>query len=188
MAAGVRRGLSIMAPVALAISLAGLALSVHALYRTQTLNTRITQGRIGAVGDDAPPQALYARAFQLRREGDLDAALALYQRLSQVSDNEFQVRVNYNIGNIYVTRAQIEAKFHRLKNIGTLVGIARTQYQRALRLDSGFFDAKYNLEYTRFLVTERDSDQQDYKGGLGQQHEQRKMNWAEFQQIPKGLP
>ncbi len=188
MAIDIKRGLALVAPFALVASVAGFALSAHALYQTQALNARIVQGKVEAIDDGTPPQAVYAKAFQLRSEGDLDAALELYHQLEQVPDHEIQVRVNYNIGNIYVTRAQIEAMFHRLKNIGTLVGIARTQYQRALRLDSDFFDAKYNLEYTRFLVTERDADQQDYKGGLGRQYEQRKVNWAEFQQIPKGLP
>lgn len=184
----IKRGLAVAAPVALAVSLAGFALSAHALYQTQALNARIMQGKMGKLEDDAPPEALFAKAYELRNDWKLDAALQLYHRLEQVGDPELQVKVNYNIGNIHVTRAQIEARFHRLKNIGTLVGIARTQYQRALRIDSDFFDAKYNLEYTRFLVTERDSDEQKYEGGLGHQEEERKMNWAEFQELPKGLP
>ena len=182
-----KRGLGVGVPIALAASLAGFAVSAHALYQRHALNTLITQGDVREIGNDAAPRALFAKAYQLRREGKLQAALTLYYRLEKVPDREIQVRANYNIGNIYVTQAQIEAQLHRLKNIGTLVGIARAQYQRALRLDSGFFDAKYNLEYTRFLVTERDSDKQQYEGGLSRRH-QFKKDWAEFQQLPQGRP
>jgi mxaK protein len=187
MAMSYKRGLTVGVSIALALSLAGLALSAHALYQRHALNALITQGAAAKIDDEAPPRALFAKAYQLRQAGKLEAALELYHRLEQVADREIKVRANYNIGNIYVTQAQIDAQLLRLKNIGTLVGIARSQYQRALRLDSDFFDAKYNLEYTRFLVTERDSDQQEYEGGLSRQH-QSKRDWAEFQQLPQGLP
>jgi mxaK protein len=182
------RGLAIGVVAALIISLVGLAVSAHALYRAHALNTLVMQSRVGKEQDEAPPEALFAKAYQLRKDGNLDAALQLYNQLAQVSGREFQSRLSYNIGNIYVERAQIDAQFGRFKDIGTLVGIARTQYQRALRLDSKFYDAKYNLEYTRFLVTKRDSEQQKYEGGLGPDHEQRKMDWAEFYQMPTGFP
>lgn len=188
MAIAVKRGFAVASLVALAVSLAGLAISAHALYRAHALNALIAYGEVGTLEDTAPPEAWFAKAYQLRQDGNLDAALKLYHQLEQQSDREFQVRVNYNIGNIYVTRAQIDAQFARYKDIGTLVGIARAQYQRALRLDSDFYDAKYNLEYTRFLVTERDSEKQKYEGGLGRRYEQRRTNWAEFQEMPTGLP
>lgn len=187
MAISFKRGLTRTVPIILAVSLIGFAISAHALYQRHTLNTRIALGKVQAIDDDAPPRALFAKAYQLRRDGKLGAALELYQRLEQVADREIRIRANYNIGNIYVTQARMDAQLHRVKNIGTLASIARAQYQRALRLDSDFYDAKYNLEYTRFLVTERDSDQQEYEGGLSHRHEFKK-DWAEFQQPPQGLP
>lgn len=187
MAVSFKRGLNKALLIVLVMSLIGLAISAHALYQRHRLNARIAMGEVREIDDQAPPRALFAKAYQLRRQGELEAALELYHRLEQVSDREIRVRANYNVGNIYVTQAQIDAQLHRVKNIGTLVGIARTQYQRALRLDSDFFDAKYNLEYTRFLVTERDSDQQEYEGGLSHRHEFKK-DWAEFQEPPQGLP
>jgi mxaK protein len=183
-----RRSLTVGSALALAASLAGLAISAYGWNEARALNARIVAGKIGVIEDDAPPQAWFAKAYQLRARGELDAALKLYQQLEQAPDRQLQLKASYNVGNIYVTRAQIDAQFARYKDIGTLVGIARSQYQRALRLDSDFYDAKYNLEYTRFLVTERDSQNQKYEGGLGREHERRKMEWAEFQPMPKGLP
>ncbi len=183
-----KRSLAIGSLVALAASLTGLGVSAYAFYEARGLNELIARGELNKLDGSAPPQAWFAKAYQLREAGELDAALKLYHQLEQVPDREFRVKVNYNIGNIYVRRAQIDAEFARYKDIGTLVGIARSQYQRALRLDSDFYDAKYNLEYTRFLVTERDSQNQKYEGGLGREDELRKMEWAEFQQMPTGLP
>lgn len=188
MAISLQRGLNRALPIVVAASLVGLAISAHALYQRHALNARIALGEVREIDDQAPPRALFAKAYQLRREGKLEPALALYHRLEQVGDREIRVRASYNIGNIYVTQAQIDAQLHRVKNIGILASIARTQYQRALRVDSDFFDAKYNLEYTRFLVIERDSERQKYKGGLGHEHEQRKMSWAEFHKMPQGYP
>ncbi len=187
MAIIVKRALSWIVPVALVASLLGLAISAYSLYQGHALNTRIALREVKGIDDDAAPRALFARAYQLRQDGKLGAALALYQKLEQVADREIRIRASYNIGNIYVMQARMDALLHRVKNIGTLASIARAQYQRALRLESDFYNAKYNLEYTRFLVTERDLDQQDYEGGLSHRHEFRK-DWAEFQQPPQGLP
>src|SRR5680860_458025 len=187
MAMSFKRILTRIVPAALAVSLLGFAISAYSLYQRHTLNTRIALGEVRAIDDDASPRALFARAYQLRRDGKLGAALELYQKLEQVDNRDIRIRASYNVGNIYVTQARMDAQLHRVKNIGTLAGIARAQYQRALRMDSDFYDAKYNLEYTRFLVTERDSDQQDYEGGLSNRHAF-KDDWAEFQQPPQGLP
>jgi mxaK protein len=188
MAIAVRRRLAVASLGALAVSLAGLALSAHSLYETRALNALILRGQIGDLANEAPPEAWFAKAYELRDKGHLGTALKLYHQLEQVPGREFQVRVNYNIGNIYVTRAQIDAQLARYKDISTLVGIARAQYQRALRLDSDFYDAKYNLEYTRFLVTERETQQEKYEGGLGRRYEERRTEWAEFPRMPIGLP
>ncbi|MDQ4147898.1 MAG: hypothetical protein M3120_09505 [Pseudomonadota bacterium] len=188
MAISRKRGLAIAIPIVFAVSVAGLVVSAQALYQAQVLNTLITQGKVGKIENGAPPEVMFAKAYQLRAKGNLNAALGLYQQLEQVPSRALEIRASYNIGNIYVTNAQINALSHRVKDIGTLAAIARTQYQRALRLDSDFYDAKYNLEYTRFLVTEPDSEQQKYTGGLGHEHEQRKMSWAEFHKIPQGYP
>lgn len=186
MAISFKRGLTIAAPILLAVSLSGLAISAHALYQRHALNTRIALGKVQEIDHEAPPRAQFAKAYQLRGDGNLGAALELYQELEQIPDREIRLRASYNIGNIYVTQARIDAQLHRVKNIGTLAAIARTQYQRALRLDSDFYDAKYNLEYTRFLITERDSDQQEYEGGLSRR--EFKKAWVEFQEPPQGLP
>jgi|SRR5680860_1754051 len=187
MAMSFKRIMTRFVPAALAVSLLGFAISAYSLYQRHTLNTQIALREVKEIDDDAPPRALFASAYQLRQDGKLGAALELYQKLEQVTDREIQIRANYNIGNIYVMQARMDALLNRVKNIGTLASIARAQYQRALRLDSDFFDAKYNLEYTRFLVTERDLDKQDYEGGLSHRHVFRK-DWAEFQQPPQGLP
>lgn len=188
MAISAKRGFKTLVVLGLAASLLGFAVSAYALYKTRAVNEMIASGKPGDIKDDARPEALFAKAYRLRNEWELDAALELYHKLEQVPDPELQRKVNYNIGNIYVTRAQVEAQFARYKDIGILIGIARSQYQRALRLDSEFFDAKYNLEYTRFLVTERDTDKQKYEGGLSREYKQRRMDWAEFQHLPRGLP
>jgi tetratricopeptide (TPR) repeat protein len=188
MALGFKRGLMGVTLIALSLSLLGLAISAYTLYEARAVNDMVRHAKVDEIGNDAPPEALFAKAYELRRDGDLDAALDLYHRLEQLPDRDLSTKVSYNIGNIYVTRAQIEAQFARFKNIGILVGIARTQYQRALRAASDFYDAKYNLEYTRFLVTERDTEEQEYEGGLGYKEHNTKKDWAEFQEIPQGLP
>jgi tetratricopeptide (TPR) repeat protein len=187
MALNAERGLAVAVLLALTASLVGVAICGYKLYRAHALNSLITQGEAAEIDSNAPPEGLFAKAYRLRQNGNLEAALKLYEQLAQIPNRKLQAKANYNIGNIYVARAQIEAQLHRFKYIGTLVGIARTQYQHALRLDSGFYGAKYNYEYTRFLVTERDSDEQNYKGGLGRRHEFTK-DWAEFQEMPQGLP
>lgn len=98
-----------------------------------------------AVPAAAAPDDLFARANKDYSDRNYEAAIAKYEEL--VKSGTRHESLCYNLGNAYFRSAEAG-------NPGRL-GRAILAYERALAIEPGFEDARYNLEVARDLVGQR---------------------------------
>ncbi|QPK65440.1 MxaK protein [Methylomonas sp. LL1] len=161
-----------------ALLLASLSLGVFqcwSLYRVHRENQLIADwvgwAKQGAAhqsrkdGDGLPdvspsygnsPQVRLARAVYLRQKQRYDEALDTLSLIVGQGDIRLQSQSRYNLGNVYLTQAMVEVEAGSINQAMPLLTLAKQAYRQALTLDSGFWDAKYNLELAMRLLPEFD--------------------------------
>lgn len=131
------------------------------------------------------PEVRMARAVYLSQHQRYDEALATLNLLLQQSGAAAQAQTRYNLGNLYLRQAMEKAQAGNVNEAMPLLGLAKQAYREALTLDSGFWDAKYNLEVAMRLLPEMDrissGDEQDDLN-------QKTQLWTTLPGFPRGLP
>lgn len=170
----------------LALSLALIAqglMLLGAASHNRTIEKLLAGADITITADESPELVL-ARAYNLMRRNRADEALELFNQLQNKGDREFQSRLHYNLGNLYLSQALdlvTQAEFGRAF---TLASLAKDSYREALRLDSQDWDAKYNLEVAMRLVPDLpEADLSEIK-----EQEQSRGLWSTVPGFPRGLP
>ncbi|QWF70145.1 MxaK protein [Methylomonas paludis] len=131
------------------------------------------------------PELRLARAIYLHQHQRFQEALATLSLIVGQGDQHFQAMSRYNLGNVYLSAAQAEIAGAHINQALPLLSLAKQAYRQALRLDSGFWDAKYNLEVALRLLPEFDrisNDQPD-----SQQTPPTQL-WTTLPGFPRGLP
>lgn len=131
----------------------------------------------------ATPEVRLARALFLKKHHRYQEALATLSLIMQQGSPAFQATVRYNLGNIYLEQAIASVERMAVNDAMPLLMLAKQAYRQALALDSGFWDAKYNLEAAMRLLPEfdridPDQDRQDPKTAV----------WTSVPGFPRGLP
>lgn len=120
------------------------------LHRAAQINAAIANASASEHGISAP-EARLARATALERSGDTDAAVKLYKELARGSRADLRSIALYNLGNLYMRRAQAAGDgFARLP----LLELAKQSYRDVLRNAPYDWDARYNLERALWLAPE----------------------------------
>lgn len=125
-----------------------------------------------------------ARAYYLKQKRRYDEALEQLNSLVDDPDPERQTRVRYNLGNLYLEQAMAKLADGDVNAALPLAGLAKQAYRQTLRLDSGHWDAKYNLEVAMQLLPEpeaRSMPEEDEKASG-------KKLWTTIPGFPRGLP
>lgn len=160
---------------ALAASLLLAATQLWGLYRIHRENALIAEWvawagqsvahQAGKGGDGLPevspsygnsPQVRLARAIYLRNQRRYAEALDILSLVVGQGDRRLQAQSRYSLGNVYLSQAQDEVEAGRINQAMPLLTLAKQAYRQALTLDSGFWDAKYNLELAMKLLPEFD--------------------------------
>lgn len=160
---------------ALAASLLLAATQLWGLYRIHRENALIAEWvawagqsdahQAGKGGDGLPevspsygksPQVRLARAIYLRNKRRHAEALDVLSLLVGQGDSRLQAQSRYSLGNLYLSQAQDEVEAGRINQAMPLLSLAKQAYRQSLTLDSGFWDAKYNLELAMKLLPEFD--------------------------------
>ncbi|MCI0655040.1 MAG: tetratricopeptide repeat protein [Methylococcaceae bacterium] len=132
----------------------------------------------------APPEVRLARALYLHKKHRYEDALATIDIILDEGDPRFRAKVHYNLGNIYLSQAMEMVENFDIAQAVPLVELAKDSYRQALRIDSGYWDAKYNLEAAMRLVPEierLDMDRKDEKA-------RKDAPWTTVPGFPRGLP
>ena len=174
---------------ALVLSLVVVLYSAGLLYGIHQNNDLIRQlisGKDVAVNKviSSEPELRLARAFYFKQIHRYDEALSTLSLIMDKGDRNFQAKVRYNLGNLYLEQAVEQVKAMHINEALPLAGLAKQAYRQSLALDSGDWDAKYNLEVAMRLLPEMDRvDMPD-----DEPKNQKSQLWTTVPGFPRGLP
>jgi mxaK protein len=132
--------------------------SLYRVYRENLWMVELSEGHDIAIDKlvTAAPEVRLARAVYLRQKQRYDEALDTLSLIVGRGDRRLQSQSRYNLGNVYLNQAMAEVEAGRINQALPLLTLAKQAYRQALTLDSGFWDAKYNLELAMRLLPEFD--------------------------------
>ncbi len=174
---------------ALALSLSGALYSAAMLYgihQDNELIRQLTSGKDVAVNKviGGEPELRLARAFYFKQKHRYDEALSTLSLVMDKGDQKFQAKARYNLGNLYLEQAIQQVKATHINEALPLLGLAKQSYRQSLALDSGNWDAKYNLEVAMRLLPEMDRvDMPD-----DEPTNRKSQLWTTVPGFPRGLP
>ncbi len=174
---------------ALAVSLSGALYSAAMLYgihQDNELIRQLTSGKDVAVNKviGGEPELRLARAFYFKQKHRYDEALSTLSLVMDKGDQKFQAKARYNLGNLYLEQAIQQVKSTHINEALPLLGLAKQAYRQSLALDSGNWDAKYNLEVAMRLLPEMDRiDMPD-----DEPINRKSQLWTTVPGFPRGLP
>jgi mxaK protein len=139
-------------------------------------------------------QALFANAVFYDNQGSPEQALAQYAALISKVDEDDPLRKQayYNSGNIYMrtaVRLLEERGLPAWDEAGPLVALAKESYQKALRIQPDWSEAKYNYHLALRLAptTHGMSGPQQYEDEQIKAEEQ-PSGWPAMPGNPRGMP
>ncbi|MGR9114807.1 MAG: tetratricopeptide repeat protein [Gammaproteobacteria bacterium] len=156
------------------------------IYSRWTFNTLIENPEtITQPNDELPPEVLFAKARYLNQQGDYQQALRLYLLIEKAGDQDFQNKVQYNMGVIYLQQA---TKLWKAKGvweysqINTLLDLAEQYLREVLMTKPEHWQARYNLEFAlRIRPPAKEQEKADWQGHKSSVH-------AIMPGIPEGGP
>lgn len=142
--------------LALAFVLLGVGMGMEGmrLWEARTLNRAAQSGEIASAEGTLPLEALFSKAYWLKRYGRFDSAAQKYNELRDRGDDGFRSGLHYNLGNVYLGQAMRQGK-------GSFAALAEESYRDALAADPGAGDAKYNL--ARIIKIKREAAKKEGK-------------------------
>lgn len=177
-----------LASLVAAASLLGAAVlgwRLHVERRDNALIAALASGHDVATSPNDPAALQFARLHYLTSRDRLDEAQPLLNRIISGEDRRLAVAGLYDMANARLRLALDHLGSNRIDPAIPLVRLAKDGYRRALTLDPGFWDAKYNLDITMRLV--RDFPQLDVDGEELPPDATKRL-WTDLPGLPKGLP
>jgi mxaK protein len=145
-------------PLLLLVAALGVGLQAAVvLWRARAVNARIDRletGRVEAVARDAPPLVLAARARAFIRQGKLEDAQAIADRMPADGPDRVRAELDYALGNAHLRAALNAFRTDPMKQVVPIINLAKSEYRQALARDPGNWDARYNLDIAMALVRE----------------------------------
>lgn len=171
---------------ALAVLLAGTAWEGLRLAELRGLNAAIRSGDPEAIPADAPPRALFAKAYHQAQQDQIGAAAELYRQIADRVPEGLRAAVHYNLGNTFYRQAVLLTQMPRA-NIRPVLQMTRQQYRNALRLDSELLRAKFNLEYIGSADPNPDQSL-EFQESTSRPQPGPMTQWRLINRYPEGLP
>jgi len=126
------------------------------LVYDQQFNDALAAGNAVRINGRDDRHRQFANAYALQQERGFKATVHAYAAIDASSDSQLRMNIKFNLANLYFREAT------RLREIGSndlampLLELAKQNYREMLRIDSGHWDAKYNLELALILAPEMD--------------------------------
>ncbi len=191
-----RRGV-LWAGVLMLVSLVMLARQLVEIYQAHVYRQSLAPHVLiqnTLLGANQTPQALFANAVfydnQLKPEQALAQFAALISKVSEA--DPMRKQAYFNSGNIYMrtaTRLLEQRGLPAWDEAGPLVALAKESYQKALRIDPDWSEAKYNYHLALRLspTTHGMSGPQQYEDEQIKA-EQEPSGWPAMPGNPRGMP
>jgi len=122
----------------------------------QQFNDALASGDEARVNGGGDARRQFANAYALGQQRDFKATVKAYAAIDALSRSQLQMDIKFNLANLYFREAA------QLRDIGSddlampLIELAKQNYREILRIDSGHWDAKYNLELALNLAPDTD--------------------------------
>lgn len=191
-----RRGV-LWAAVLMLVSLVMLARQLVEIYQAHVYRQSLVPHVLiqnTLLGVNQTPQALFANAVFYDNQLQPEQALAQFAALiSKVSEADpLRKQAYFNSGNIYMrtaTRLLEQRGLPAWDEAGPLVALAKESYQKALRIDPDWSEAKYNYHLALRLspTTHGMSGPQQYEDEQIKA-EQEPSGWPAMPGNPRGMP
>lgn len=193
---GLRRGLP-WAGLLLLIAVIMLVRQLIEIYQAQvyrdSLQPHVLVER-NLMDANQTPQALFANAVFYDHQRKTEQALSQYAALvaKVAEDDPLRKQAYFNSGNIYMrtaVRLLEERGLPAWDEAGPLVALAKESYQKALRIDPGWSEAKYNYHLALRLAptTHGMSGPQQYEDEQ-LKAEDEPSGWPAMPGNPRGMP
>lgn len=137
-------------------------------WRAGSLDQQIAAPATIDLTEETRPELIFAAARWKDEHGDYQQALSLYSSVQHTGGPDFQARVSYNMGTIYLREAA--RLWHAVgvleyARVNTLVQQAKESYQAVLRIDPENWNARFNLEYAfRITPPPKERPKADFQG------------------------
>ncbi len=136
------------------------------------------------VNTRAAPMVMFARAKYLLDRDEFEQAQPLVESVVRVGTTALGANILYDAGNARLHHAIHLIEDNKFDAATADVLLSRDFYTRALRIEPGFWDAKYNLDIAMRLV--RDFPDVEINGD-DQKRPASKL-WTDLPGLPKGGP
>ncbi|MCK8516598.1 hypothetical protein M0534_09715 [Methylonatrum kenyense] len=150
-------------------------------------NRALASGDADAIAWDAAPELLMVKAHHLAEAGRIDEAIAGYRLLEQQVDDEQLAAVLYNLGTTHFQLAR-QLYDQPRTNVAPVIQQARIAFMRALRADSDFYAAKYNLDYLGLPRAETPGQTEGAVDDVADPEAGGTHRWQLLQEFPEGMP
>jgi mxaK protein len=140
---------------AVAVAFATLAIVEGVRLREARQVNASIAGAPGAAADSDLPEARFAHAMRLAKDGDYESALKAYRALGREEGTRLSGSALYNAGNLQLREALREGPDAALRAL-PLIELAKQSYRAVLRRDPESWDARYNLDRALWLAPEED--------------------------------
>lgn len=164
--------------------------SAFSCYQISSINqfiARLNQGQElkHKQSKNSAPEILLARATYLKKKHRYKEAQASLSQIINQGSQKIQAISRYNLGNVYLEQAIELTEAMQINEATALTALAKQAYRQALALNSGYWDAKYNLEVAMRLLPEMDRITMKNDDPIA---EKKAKLWATVPGFPRGLP
>ena len=146
--------------------------------------SRLVTGHDVGIGNGASAAVAFARAKFLMDHDELEKAQPVVERVVRSGSVREGAEILYNSGNARLRHAILLIEDGKFDSAAADVVLARDFYERALRLQPGFWDAKFNLDIAMRLV--RDFPATEIPGEETERPTSKL--WTDLPGLPKGGP
>jgi mxaK protein len=145
---------------AVAVAFAALAtVEGVRLREARQVNAMIADASSSAAASDLP-EAKFAHAMYLARNGEYENALKAYRALGRDEGARLSTSALYNAGNLQLREALREGPDAAIRAL-PLIELAKQSYRAVLRREPQSWDARYNLDRALWLAPEMETSAGD---------------------------
>lgn len=170
------------------VGIFGAAWSLAVSVRQNSVIARLADGHDIAVDPaTASTRLLMARHYSLITLDRLDEAQIFADVAAPRASSHMCAQIFYNLGNARVRQAFDLIEKGDLDKAGAMIGLAKSNYRAALKIEPKNWDVKHNLDVAQRLVRDLPRESVDADDEPPPSKKAKPL-WTDLPGLPRGLP